>query len=476
MTLGTSPSTQALLDLEDASPAVLAESLPGSEVPFWPQVRSAFMFAITEQYFGNTSVATPTSRAAAWRKLVSAFVPSTKDPRRLRGPIPLVYMVSGTTTYRAGSRTRDWLVGDFVEAQPDESVILQWAELPATRTAFEPTRSLSGIASRAAGYARLTRGGSETLGSVDRLVREYARLLGLPIDEGRIGAITATAAYHQGLAPHFERSLLKVLDRLQPDTVIMQGAAYGQYSALIFALKRRGVRVVEPQHGWIGPSHGAYNFGAAMHSPELAATLPDELLTFGDYWSSGLRTPFVTTAIGKPHLEAMQKGADQWEERPREVLFVSSVADPERSTDFGLALAEALPSGWQVRFRPHPRERPVVANRYARMLTHSRITLDEEPDVYVSLRTARGVVGVASTVLFEALALGCRVFALDGPFAPYFVGDLFGPLIDGPDSASFIIDELNQPGPTVSRARLDTIWKPHAIQNFGRWSEDRLGT
>ncbi len=475
MTLATTRGTQALLDLEDALPAVLAEPLPGCDAPFWPQVRSEFMVALQDHDFGGTSLENTTSRNAVRRQLASAFMPSRRDPRLVRGPRPLVYLMSGTTTHRQGSSTRNWLVGDFLEAFPEESVVLQWTKLPGSPVAFDPTRSLSKVAARSATYARFAPGRTARADQVNRLVREYARLLDAPIGEDRLRAIAAASATRQAVRERSERSVLKLLDRLQPAVVLMQGAAYSQWSALTFELKRRGVRVVEPQHGWIGPSHGAYNFGAAMATPELAAALPDELLTFGEYWSSGLRVPFETTAIGKPHLEAMRRGAPPWEERPRELLLVSSVSDPGGSNDFGLALAEAMPSGWHLRFRPHPSERSVATTRYARMLAHARVALDDEPDVYVSLRTARGVVGVASTVLFEALAVGCRVFARDSPFAKYYVGDLFGPLIEGPESVGVVIEGLNGPSPTVPRSVLDAIWKPDATQNFRRWADGRLG-
>ena len=476
MTLETAPSTQVLLDLEDACPGVLGEPLPGSSVPFWPQVRSAFMFAIMDHFFATTSVPKSSSRVQIGRRALAAFGPSRRDPRWLRGPRPLVYLTSGTTTHLVNSRTRNWLVGDFAEAFPRESVILQSAPLPAQLPAFEPTRSLSRFDLRAGVRARLGRAAATVARDVERMVSEYARLLDIPIAEDRIRAITNSATYHQALQPFREHSILKMIDRLDPLVALIQGASYGTGSSLVLALKRRGVHVVEPQHGWIGPSHGAYNFGAAMFEPELAAMLPDELLTFGEYWSSGIRAPYATTSIGKPHLEAMCRGAQAWERRPQEVLLVSSVADPGEATEFGRALADALPDGWTLRFRPHPSERVVVRDRYAALLEHRRVALDLEHDVYVSLRSSRVVVGVASTVLFEALALGCRVFAVANAVSPYYVGDLFGSLVHGPDSVTDIIGNLAPPSRSVSRETLDALWKPNATQNFREWADRRLQT
>lgn len=474
MTLKTAPGTQALLDLEDAAPGVLFERLPGSDAPFWPQVRSDFMVALQFLDFGSVPIENYRSRADVVRQVASAFIPSRRDARRLGGHRPIVHIVGGTTTHRVGSTTRNWLVGDYLESYPEKSAVLQWADLPDLRAAFEPTRSLSSMRIRSAVSGRLSPGRSAITTHVGKLVREFARLLEAPISEDQLRAITDAAAFVESTRRHAEKPILALLDRLRPEVILMEDAAYGTWSALIAASKRRGVRVVEPQHGWIGPTHAAYNFGAAMSTPELSATLPDELLTFGKYWSSSVRVPFSTTDIGKPHLETMARGVVPWDKRPDEVLLVSSIADPEGANDFALELAQQLPDGWRLRFRPHPSERPVAASRYGRMLTHSRVILDDEPDVYMSLGTARGVVGVASTVLFEALALGCRVFARESVYAPYYVGDLFGPLVQGPESVGVVIEGLAQPSPTVPRATLDAIWQPDATRNFREWMDATL--
>jgi hypothetical protein len=373
-----------------------------------------------------------------------------------------------------GSTTGNWLVDDFAQSFRDESAVFQWAGLPHPRPAFEPTRSLSSIVTHSTMHGRIGSASRTVSRQVDRLIREYARLLGAPLGEDQVRAISAAAAYREARRPYIDKQVLGILDRLKPAVVLMEDAAYGGEGVLISALKSRGVRVVEPQHGWIGPTHAAYNFGSAMSQPELTSTLPDELLSFGSYWESGIRVPFATTAIGKPHLESMSRTARPWADRPHEVLLVSSVVEPESTIEFGLALADELSSAWRVRLRPHPVERAAAATRYARLLSHPQVSLDHEPDVYDSLGRARGVVGVSSTVLFEALALGCKVFVRDSAQAPYYVGDLFGPLIEGPQSAVAVARGLDEASPTLSQATLESIWKPGAVGNFHAWVDAGL--
>lgn len=474
MTLRTAAGTQALIALEDAAPDVLFERLRGSDSPFWPQVRCDFMVALQSLDFGSSAVESTRRTGDLVRQVVSAFLPSARDPRRLRGTRPIVHLLGGTTSYVVEGSTRNWLVGDYLDAYPEESLALQWAELPEKPT-FEPTRSLSSLRVRSAVHGRLARGRAAVDAAVEALVTEFARLLDPRLSAQQVQSIAESASFAEHTRRKLEPALLNVLDRVNPRLALIEDASYGTWASLIAALKHRAVRVVEPQHGWIGPTHGAYNFGAAMGRPELAATLPDELLAFGSYWSSGIRVPYATTDIGKPHLETMARQAPQWSERPHEVLLVSSINDPEGATEFALALADRLPAGWLVRFRPHPSERPDVLNRYATMLAHPRVELDEHADVYVSLSESRGVVGVASTVLFEALALGCRVFARESAFAPYYVGDLFGPLIAGPEHVDAVVEGLRHPASTVDVATLDAIWKPGAVANFRTWMDATLG-
>src|SRR5690606_14938677 len=126
--------------------------------------------------------------------------------------------------------------------------------------------------------------------------------------------------------------------------------------------------------------------------------LPDELLTFGAYWSDSIRYPGRVTAIGKPHLERQASAAPGI--RRRRLLVVSSRTSPERTDEFVIGLRALLPDEWSIAFRPHPGERSETQSRYPLLSAHNGVTVDLEPDVYESLKTSTAVVGEASTVLF----------------------------------------------------------------------------
>ena len=468
---------QAILDLEDRAPGVLFETVPGSSVPLWPQIRNGFAVLLGRLDFPAEPVtAAVESRASAWRGLLDAFLPSRWDASSARGRSSLCCIVGGNTVYRAEGRERNWLVGDFAESRHGNAAILQWRGLPGRNgdPSLARTWTLDRAETRAAGFARLSRRDPDAL--VRAIVTECARQLDLSLTDDMLEPLVTSAIYQERLRPFVDRAVARVVDRLAPSVVLMEDASYGGRASIVALLRERGILVAEPQHGWIGPTHPAYSFGAAMHTPELRRTLPDELLTFGEYWSEGLRHPATLTPIGKPHLEAVSQSAPPVADRPNELLIVSSTADPAEMSGFVLELREALDETWDVRFRPHPGERTVLHERYGRLVSAAGVLIDERPDVYASLATARVVIGVASTVLFEARAFGCAVLARDSAFVDYYIGDLFGePLQSGPGAGRSAAARVREVSGHIDVAPIDRrIWADNAMQQFQSWLDARL--
>jgi hypothetical protein len=477
--LATRPGVQSLMALENAGPDILFEHAPGSPIPLWPQVRYSIAMALEHLDIDLEPVAGAAS-GNKWVRLVSALAPSSGDVRMPGHQREVAFLVGGSTVVGTPKGVRNWLVGDFVDTMPDRSVILQWMPLPAQpeHPAFRPTLGLDPLLTRAAVRARLSPLSSQAETAVRRIVTELVRRVDARLTDDHAATIAQVAIAQERLRPHVERSFGRVMDRVQPRLVLMEDAAYGWWASLIALMKARGVRVIEPQHGWIGPSHAAYNYGEAARRPELLATIPDELLTFGDFWSHSVRFPGLVTAIGKANIEETTASALPMEQRPLEVLVVSSTSDPAGLSDLTVALAGALPSAWTVRFRPHPAERATMAAIYPNLLSREGIVIDLNSDVTDSLRAARAVVGVSSTVLYEAVAMGCRVFAIASPMAPYYVGDLFGELIEGAPGVQRIAREVTSAtdARVAAASPADEIWRPGARENFARWALERLGS
>lgn len=475
--LRRSATTQALIDLEDAAPTILDERLPGAIVPFWIQVRMQFTTLLSEDELGDATIPTTVSLSQVLRRLAFSYLPSRNDAVRSRDQREIVHIVGGTTLHQREGRARNWLVGAYAEALPQRSLIVQRTSLKSALgpPAFQPTYSLDPMFARAELRVALRRGiPSPNDARVRELVVELARLLGVNEDP-RLAAIIDSAVWAERNRPSVAREFSLFLDRVRPKVLLLEDASYGDLYATLVALAcARGVAVAEPQHGWIGPAHAAYNYGAAMHRPHNAVALPGTLLTFGEHWSSGLSYPGAIAAIGKAHLEERLLGAPDPALRPREVLVVSSVAAADVTLRFLGELRRALPPEWALRFRPHPSERAVLSTRYAGIHDLGGVTVDNRADVFDSLAACRIVIGVASTVLFEAAAFGCRVFVRDSPYVPVVVGDLFGAPLSGSADISRVVRVATHPDasddgrPSVDITRL---WRPDAVGNYTRWAE-----
>lgn len=468
--LTTSEGTLALLSLEDDAPGVLAERLPAAPTPLWAQVRMFFSVALAQNELGSESVSPSQSAWAYRRRILRSLLPSKSDASSAQGGSEIAFIVGGTTTYLNEKRERNWLVGDFADYEAERSTILQWRPLSNVQPSFTRTFSLDALAARTELNAYLRPLGDEYRAAIRRLIAEYSRLLPLPLNEEQFEHVVSSTIAQERIRVSTDRAFKRILDRVQPRVVLMEDASYSYRASLTHELKQRGIHVAEPQHGWIGPSHAAYNFGKAMHEAEMCSTLPDTLLNFGSFWSEGIRHPADLVAVGKPHLAAYANKAQPVKERPKTVLVASSVSAAKEACDFVLALREALPPAWVVKFRPHPSERATHDVRYQRLLDVDGIEFDLEADAYASLSKVRAVAGVASTVLYEAAALGCAVYVRDSPFRDYYVGKIFGPSYTGIEGAreiaKSVIDGVGAREPLVAH---DELWAPNPMQNYTRW-------
>ncbi|CAH0133227.1 MULTISPECIES: hypothetical protein [unclassified Microbacterium] len=468
----TSDAVRAILELEEESPDSLFEVLPGATVPFWAHVRVQIAWALGERQTGSVSVASESTwtRWGEFRRVVRGHLPSRWDAVRHGRAHDVCFYVSGTTLTVAGDRARNWLVDDFAFVTPG-AVVVQKKPLPAPAGAplFRPTLSMEPATARARWRERGAMLPTGFADGVRRLLREYASRLGVEADA--FDDIGTRALRTERLRPFEMDELRRMLDRMRPRLVVFDNGSYSYHGETVGAMKDAGAYVVEPQHGWIGPSHAAYNYGRAFQEPSLRRALPDEVLTFGDYWTDSIRHPGRVTTIGKPHLERQAALAEA--ERPRRILVISSRTDPSATDGFVADLHAAVGGDWAIAFRPHPGERAETARRYPRIASTPGIAVDVEPDVYESLKHAAVVIGEASTVLFEARAFGCTVIARDSAFAQNVIGDAFGVrVVDVPGVAARLAD-IEHGGRFVATAD-PAIWAPDAVAAYAQWLERRV--
>lgn len=82
------------------------------------------------------------------------------------------------------------------------------------------------------------------------------------------------------------------------------------------------------------------------------------------------------------------------------------------------------------------------------------IDIDLVLDVNEILARMQAVFGFLSTVLYEALAFGCRAFVFDSSVADRCADrEIFGERVTDPASAQMAVDTIFNPGPQDDTAR-----------------------
>jgi hypothetical protein len=384
-----------------------------------------------------------------------------------------LFVVSGWTRAPGPNGFLNWLSDDFAVALGDDAVVVQDAALDRlTSMALRPSNPRTYSYARA-GERVSRRSARHALSATDRArvetsLREAFKSIDHPVtDQGRERAI-ADVLGRADRARHSQREFARLLDRVKPRRIYMQTAAYGTRAADIALARRQGIEVAELQHGWMGSSHAAYNFGALMREPEFERCLPDTILGYGDFWGRDISFPGRFIAIGKPTLDPSTLDVPDWASRPRRVLFVSSNYEHPLVDRAVVALADALPHDWTVAIRPHPVERATAAHTHSSSLMHDRVELDLSADAAAALASSRAVVGFSSTMLFEALANGCHVGVVESPLAEHYADASVFPLRIAADLSNVpAVAQRLQTEPTAVETQVsESVWKKGAVRSF----------
>ena len=471
--MDSAAGTRALVELEDRAPSVLFERFAGTDVHAWPYLRWPLTQSMAEAELGQVAISNPVGTGARLQKLITQLLPNPFSVSRVPRPSRLLFVVAGRTQASVVGGHRNWLVDDFADDLSPESAVVQYRLLDRTtpaaqRPTFPRTYSFHDAELASDIVARLRPLSASAIAATTDYVNAVYAELDFEVSDSAVRTATRKVLRHQARVAFMRRRYEALLDRAAPRLIVMDGASYGGARAIqVRAAKERGIPVAEVQHGWIGGSHGAYNFGAAMRSPELFQYLPDTLLTFGDYWSRVVDTPSKTVSIGKPHLEALAKRALPATQRPTAVLVASSTLMPEALMASTLEIRDALPEGWVVRFRPHPSERHAVETIYAGLVGQHGVEFDMSLDVYESLATSRAVFGHSSTVLFEALAFDCAAFVIDSPLADLYMDpEIFGARLTDADSLAHAVGQVLERSSRAVPTDHDDLWKPGGVAAF----------
>lgn len=257
--------------------------------------------------------------------------------------------------------------------------------------------------------------------------------------------------------PLYER----LLDRVDPEIVVVV-VAYGK-ETFIEACKRKGIPVVELQHGVIYDHH----FGYSYPKGETKTTFPDYLLTFGEFWNENARYPIPddrVIPVGYPYLEERLDAYDDVE-RTEQLLFISQGTIGRELSQFALEVHEDEQIDHEVVYKLHPGEYDRWEDEYPWLVeSDMRVIDDAEPPLYRLFAESTAQIGVGSTAVYEGLCFDLETFVFETDGA-----EVLQPLIDdGAASSIETTEDLIAEFDTVTGQKFDRerFFKSNSTDNI----------
>lgn len=182
--------------------------------------------------------------------------------------------------------------------------------------------------------------------------------------------------------------------------------SYGK-EYIIAAAKKNGIKVVEFQHGVMGPYHLGYHFPKVEEVPYF----PDELLLYGDFWTECTSFPKSVELIsyGFPYLnDQITKLQSAIKEKNLKMITVISQGTiGKKLSEIVLEAAKEL-EDYHISYKLHPGEFGRWTTEYPALLELSKLEnvkiYENEKSLYSILAESNYTIGVYSTALFEAIA------------------------------------------------------------------------
>ena len=391
------------------------------EFLMWPLIRANLLLEALYAEYGLSDAHARSEKLSLQGTAAYLLTTARENPFRSAGPRSIVMFSSGISNVKRGETYFNRLHDYFAMELRGSTILIEDSVRKRYRRPrqFQPVRSHDWIHIQGVLRARATRLSSRDHATARSMILYLKNNFPHTFDSAYWENVQATLANRGRRLKVLHECYDRLFDRLEPRVVFVEDGSYGARSYIFKWARARKIVAAELQHGLISRNHPAYNYApAVVHSPQYREYLPEFLLTYGRYWSDQVRTSSKAIVIGDPYLsEYLQRGGPDGRKNTKTViLIVSGGGVPEIMAGITLDLSRLLPfSQYEVVFRPHPGEVPLVKDRYSRF-DSTGIRMDLSTDIYESLSRCDAVAGEMSTVLFEATAFSKPVFALDNDY------------------------------------------------------------
>lgn len=270
---------------------------------------------------------------------------------------------------------------------------------------------------------------------------------------------------------YYYRIWAKIILKLVRPKLVMVTVGYKPLVQVIVAeAKKSHIPTVELQHGRIGNTHLAYNY---IYKGKIESCA-DYMFVYGHYDKVTPRFPLddnYVIAVGYPELE---KKADYYAKHKKNnkrkvMIFISApgAGSGEIILKYALELRKNHKlKNYRMIFKLHPCEYNDWREWYPELENSGlEVVSNDLHDIYYYLGHADYVVGISSTVLFEAIEFNCQIFVIkDGDYrkVEYLYQNHYASLIE---SADQIIDEMENHPVSSQETKENEYFKVNSIQN-----------
>jgi len=466
-----------LLEIENDS-ALLDFSCPVTDIPLWPQIRVPFFRMLIADLYYDKNIS---GRSSAHVSVIRATMTMAKSIAHNFSQVAfrdaksdICLMTDGVVNQLVDGGWFNRLGDYFAMVAPEQSLAIEdhseWKwQFPRhhQRVLFHaPLQAINSVRGKL--FRRQTH--LCVARQLVLLVRARAiKELNWDMGDEREAYLIQMLSRKATAIPYQYHSYRKVLEMVDPRLLMVGAGCYGPLSALIAAAKDMGITTAEYQHGAVSAGHDAYNFAPTISSSDLyKKTLPEYFLGYGTWWNSQINAPLTKVSIGNPHRDKKLSLLSNSHESQDVILILSDGIEFDKYMEFALQLSLlSAKTGLRVVIRPHPLERTVVYSKYGKK--HALVEIDQNADIYPSLRQAYAVVSEVSTGLFEAVGLAKKIFIWDTPKARFTFPTLPLQTFESVEELhSLIKDEVSG---QMSDSQIGSIWEADWKQNYFKFLE-----
>jgi hypothetical protein len=233
--------------------------------------------------------------------------------------------------------------------------------------------------------------------------------------------------------------------------------------------KRRGIPILELQHGTMGSYHHGYAF------PEVSApdVLPDFVAVWGEFWKKTSRLPLPPDHLvvtGFPRLAGQPLVRTSVSDGRKHVLVLSQGTIGRRLAEIVKDVAQRPGMGGVTfHFKTHPSEESLVDEKYGALqaVPNIRVVRGREGTPLEQLfAMSHWQIGVYSTALVEGIRYGLRTIVVRLPGWEYYqsLGGTPGmSFVDTVDELAAMLERPETPGSEESSQLTHVMWAPDAM-------------